>query len=76
VQKGTSAYSDIHTPRFAAGAQSKFYEVYDYLFRHGQWVTNDNSLRQSAAKLRLSLDGFNHDFLDRRYRRSNNKPFF
>jgi protein-disulfide isomerase len=38
----------------------------DYLFKHGQWVTNDN-LRQSAAKLGLDLAGFDRDFLDRRY---------
>jgi protein-disulfide isomerase len=29
--------------------------------------TNDDSLRQSAAKLGLSLDRFDRDFLDRRY---------
>ena len=33
----------------AAAAQGKFWEMYDYLFKHGQWVTSDN-LRQSAAK--------------------------
>ena len=26
----------------AAGAQGKFWEMYDYLFKHGQRVTNDN----------------------------------
>ena len=51
----------------AAGVQGRFWEMYDYLFRHGQWVTNDDRLRQSAAKLGLSLDKFNRDFLDRRY---------
>jgi protein-disulfide isomerase len=50
----------------AAGAQGKFWEMYDYLFKHGQWVTDDN-LRQSAAKLGLGLDRFDRDFLDRRY---------
>jgi protein-disulfide isomerase len=50
----------------AAAAQDKFWEMYDYLFKHGQWVTNDN-LRQSAAKLGLDLAGFDRDFLDRRY---------
>jgi protein-disulfide isomerase len=50
----------------AAAAQGKFWEMYDYLFKHGQWVTNDN-LRQSAAKLGLGLDRFDRDFLDRRY---------
>jgi protein-disulfide isomerase len=38
----------------AAAAQGKFWEMYDYLFKHGQRVTNDN-LRQSAAKLGLGL---------------------
>jgi protein-disulfide isomerase len=50
----------------AAAAQGKFWEMYDYLFKHGQWVTNDN-LRQSAAKLGLGLIGFDSDFLGRRY---------
>ena len=40
--------------------------MYDYLFKHGQWVTND-SLRQSAAKLGIGLTGFDRDFLDCRY---------
>src|ERR1051325_6100500 len=34
----------------AASVQCRFWEMYDYLFRHGQWVTNDDRLRQSAAK--------------------------
>jgi protein-disulfide isomerase len=50
----------------AAGAQGKFWEMYDYLFKHGQWVTNDN-LRQSAAKLGLDIARFDRDFLDHRY---------
>jgi len=50
----------------AAGVQGKFWEMYDYLFKHGQWITNSD-LRQSAAKLGLSLDRFNRDFFDRRY---------
>ena len=49
-----------------AAAQGKSREMYDYLFKHGQWITNDN-LRQSAAKLGLGLAGFDRDFLDRRY---------
>src|SRR6187455_1674417 len=40
-----------------AAAQGKFWEMYDYLFKHGQWITNDN-LRQSAAKLGLGIAGF------------------
>jgi protein-disulfide isomerase len=47
-------------------AQGKFWEMYDYLFKHGQWITNDN-LRQSAAKLGLGIARFDRDFLDRRY---------
>src|SRR5919197_5207918 len=50
----------------AAGAQGKFWDMYDYLFKHGRWITNDD-LRQSAAKLGLGLDRFDRDFLDRRY---------
>jgi len=30
-------------------------------------LTNDDSLRESAAKLGLAIDRFNRDFLDRRY---------
>jgi len=51
----------------AAGAQRKFWDMYDYLFKHGQLLTNDDSLRESAAKLGLAIDRFNRDFLDRRY---------
>src|SRR5919197_191248 len=50
----------------AAAAQGKFWEMYDYLFKHGQWVTND-SLRQSAAKLGINLTIFDSEFRDRRY---------
>jgi len=50
----------------AAAAQGKFWEMYDYLFKHGQWVTNDN-LRQSAAKLGLGLTGSDRHFLGPRY---------
>ena len=35
-----------------AAAQGKFSEMYDFLFKHGQVVTDDN-LRRSAANLRL-----------------------
>jgi protein-disulfide isomerase len=49
-----------------AAAQGKFWEMYDYLFKHGQWVTDDN-LRQSAAKLGLGLARFDRDFLDHTY---------
>jgi protein-disulfide isomerase len=50
----------------AAGAQGKFWDMYDYMFKHGQWVTDDD-LRQSAAKLGPGLDKFDRAFLDRRY---------
>ena len=32
----------------ASAPQGKFWDMYDYLFKHGQGVTND-SLRRSAA---------------------------
>jgi NhaA family Na+:H+ antiporter len=40
--------------------------MYDYLFKHGQWVTDDN-LRRSAAKLGLGIARFDLDFCDRRH---------
>ena len=40
--------------------------MYDYLFKHGLWVTNDN-LRQSAANLGLDVTRFDREFLDRIY---------
>jgi protein-disulfide isomerase len=49
-----------------AAAQGKFWEMYDYLFKHGPQVTDDN-LRQTAAKLGLDLARFDNDFLYRRY---------
>jgi protein-disulfide isomerase len=50
----------------AAAAQGKFWDMYDYLFKHGQGVTND-SLRQSAASLGLNLTKFDSDFYNRLY---------
>jgi protein-disulfide isomerase len=50
----------------AAAAQDKFWEMYDYLFKHGQAVTND-SLRRSAANLGLNLTRFDREFHDRIY---------
>ena len=47
-------------------AQGKFWEMYDYLFEHGEAVTDD-SLRQSAAKLGLDLTRFNREFLEGTY---------
>ena len=43
-----------------AAAQGKFWEMYDYLFKHGQATTND-SLRQSAASLGLNLTRFDSE---------------
>src|SRR6187200_505966 len=48
----------------AAGAQGKFWEMYDYLFKHGQAVTND-SLRRYAASLGLNLTRFDSEFHNR-----------
>ena len=50
----------------AAAAQGKFWEMYDYLFKHGQAVTND-SLRRSAASLGLNLTKFDSEFYERMY---------
>ena len=50
----------------AAAAQGKFWEMYDYLFKHGQAVTNE-SLRRSAASLGLNLTKFNSEFYERIY---------
>ncbi|HYX57142.1 MAG TPA: DsbA family protein [Nitrososphaeraceae archaeon] len=49
-----------------AAAQGKFWDMYDYLFKHGQVVTDDN-LRQSAAKLGLDVARFDREFLARTY---------
>ena len=49
-----------------AAAQGKFWEMYDYLFKHGQAI-NDDSLRRSAPNLGLSLTKFDSEFLDRTY---------
>jgi protein-disulfide isomerase len=50
----------------AAAAQGKFWDMYDYLFKHGQVVTDDN-LRRSAANLGLNVARFDRGFLDRTY---------
>ena len=50
----------------AAAAQGKFWEMYNYLFKHGQGVTND-SLRRSAASLGLNLTKFDSEFYKRMY---------
>ena len=40
--------------------------MYDYLFKHGQVVTDDN-LRRSAANLGLNVTRFDREYLDRMY---------
>ena len=45
----------------AAVVQNKFWDMYDYLFRHGQTNTDEN-LRKSAAGLGLQIDKSDRDF--------------
>lgn len=52
----------------SAAAQGKFWEMYDFLFKHGQSLTDDN-LRLSAAKLGLNVNKFDLEFRDRTYSR-------
>jgi protein-disulfide isomerase len=49
-----------------AAAQNKFWEMYDYLFKHGQVLTED-TLKQTAASLGLEVDRFDREFRDRTY---------
>lgn len=49
-----------------AAAQNKFWEMYDYLFKHGQALT-EHTLKQTAAKLGLDVDRFNREFDDDTY---------
>ena len=51
-----------------AAAQGKFWEMYDFLFKHGQ-VASDDNLRRSAANLGLNLTRFDRELLDRTYSR-------
>ena len=51
-----------------AAAQGKFWEMYDFLFKHGQSLTDDN-LRESAAKLGLQINKFDIEFRNRTYSR-------
>jgi protein-disulfide isomerase len=51
-----------------AAAQGKFWEMYDFLFKHGQAATDDN-LRRSAANLGLNVARFDREFLDLTYSR-------
>ena len=45
----------------AAAVQNRFWDMYDYLFKHGQTNTDEN-LRKSAAGLGLQIDKFDRDF--------------
>jgi protein-disulfide isomerase len=45
----------------AAAVQNKFWDMYDYLFRHAHTNTDEN-LRKSAAGLGLQIDKSDHDF--------------
>jgi protein-disulfide isomerase len=49
-----------------AAAQGRFWDLYDFLFKHGEVLTDDN-LRQSAAKLGLNIEKFDREFRDRTY---------
>ena len=49
-----------------AAAQNKFWDMYDYLFKHGQVLTED-TLKDTAAKLGLDVDRFNREFHDNTY---------
>lgn len=51
-----------------AAAQGKFWEMYDFIFKHGQSLTDDN-LKLSAAKLGLNVNKFDLEFRDRAYSR-------
>jgi protein-disulfide isomerase len=51
-----------------AAAQGKFWEMYDFLFKHGQSLSDDN-LRLSAAKLGLQINKFDIEFRNRTYSR-------
>jgi protein-disulfide isomerase len=51
-----------------AAAQGKFWEMYDFLFKHGQSLT-DNNLIQSAAKLGLQINKFDIEFRNRTHSR-------
>ena len=52
----------------AAAAQGRFWEMYDFLFKHGQVLTDDN-LKQSAAKMGLNGSKFDREFLGGTYSR-------
>lgn len=47
-----------------AAAQNMFWEMYDYLFKHGQTNTVEN-LMHGAASLGLAMERFNREFHER-----------
>ena len=51
----------------AAAAQNRFWEMYDYLFKHGQ-TNSDENLRRSAAGLGLQMDKFDRDLNEQIYK--------
>ena len=51
----------------AAAVQNKFWDMFDYLFRHGQTNTDEN-LRKSAAGLGLNMDNFDRDFKEQTHK--------
>jgi len=60
----TSAYPRAYRVALAAEAaavQNKFWDMYNYLFRHGQTNTDEN-LQKSAAGLGLQIDKSDRDF--------------
>jgi protein-disulfide isomerase len=51
-----------------AAAQNMFWDMYDYLFKHGQVNTDDN-LMLAAASLGLDIGRFNREYLERTHSR-------
>ena len=51
-----------------AAAQNMFWDMYDYLFKHGQGNTDDN-LMHAAESLGLEIGRFNREYLDRTHSR-------
>jgi protein-disulfide isomerase len=51
----------------AAGAQGKFWPMYDLLFRHQQ-ALRDQDLRYYAEKIGLDMERFEHDLIAHVYR--------
>jgi protein-disulfide isomerase len=49
-----------------AAAQNKFWEMYEYLFKHGQVLTDD-TIKRSAASIGLQVNRFYREFDDGTY---------